>query len=177
MNLFYLIMLLFLFQQSELTLHGTVVVEKEAMPSSIVRIKGTDNEVMTDINGQFSLPIAKDMDNFILEITHPEKSVSATTQITDIQPQGRSLNLGKLSLILNEFIGIDEYERLNEKAKKNYQPMYHWHQLLGYFHKSKIDITNLKIPCPFNLNEEIDYEYNQVGNKIIIDYSTLQRCK
>jgi len=148
---------------------GTILMDSLALPGAEFELLLTGTHVMSDFDGEFTLPIKSEIKRDDLLITYVDLKVI----IKNIDLSTGELNMGQIHMPFFKSIEIEEYEKLSKLDKENCIGIYCWGNLLGYYDEAQLENNSLTLNC----NQAIvDYTYDSKVKTITIDWSVIKNC-
>ena len=151
-------------------INGKVLMDSSGLLGVTVQFEQGGNGVLTDFDGNFSLPINSNIKKDDLVIIF----MNLKLEIKNIDLTKNEINLGTIQIPYFKNISISEYEQLEKSEKEYHTAVYHYFQLLGYYNEKELDNNFLNMICGEKLTE---FEYNPANKTITVDWKQLKKCK
>ena len=149
---------------------GIVVVKTTHEPLIGAMIKIGRQTSFANVNGEFALHFKHSEEKFPVIIEYP---FSPTLYIYGVDYDKDSIDLGKVELVFNKMISIEEYKRTSKSDRIHIEPIKHYTNLLGYVYKNKVDSIDLISKCKDLNGNLLPYKYDSSKNQISISYKNL----
>ena len=155
----------------EVLVKGIVVDETTHEPLIGAMIKIGRQATIANVNGEFVLHLKYSKEDFPIIIEYPS---SPTLHILDVGYDQVSIDLGKVELMYNKMVSIEEYKRTSKSDRIHMEPIKHYSTLLGYIYNNKVDSINLIGKCKDLNGNLLPYKYDSSKNQISIIYNNLK---
>lgn len=149
---------------------GKILMDSLAMPGVEIKLKKSDSIIISDFDGNFSLPIESGIKNDNLMISF----IGLTIEIKNIELSSGQINIGDFEIPYFKYVTATDFDRLSDIEKENCLPTYCWGQLLGYYFTNKLEHDYLTLNCKEKVTE---FEFNPSIKTISVDWNLIQTCR
>lgn len=154
----------------ETLIKGIVVEKKTGEPIIGAVIKVGTQTTTADVHGQFSLHLKNPDEESPVII---EYSSGPTLYIFEVDYKRDTINLGKVEIVFNMAISLEEYKQTNMVDRAKIEPIKHYANLLGYICKNRVDSIDLISKCKDLNGNAFKYQYDSSKNQMSISYKDI----
>ncbi|MFP9116819.1 hypothetical protein ACLI08_03420 [Flavobacterium sp. RNTU_13] len=125
-----------------------------------------------DFDGNFSVNLPTD--NPVIELIF--KVYDFKVKIVNIPKDLNKINLGIIELPERKSIDLRQYELLSAEQKKDYYPVNHYANFLGYEHKTLLDKDYILFTCNGLSKQVKEFSFDWKMGMITIDARKITYC-